>query len=72
MPVLRLSDSVGYALEKHRMRFFSKRNHKVRLIAIIKDLRGIANLGRRFLYAVLTRKRLDGLWVGSAIIFGWG
>ncbi|MBP1556794.1 MAG: hypothetical protein J6A76_02655, partial [Oscillospiraceae bacterium] len=36
-------------LKKHRMRFFSKRNHKVKLIAIIKNLRGIANLGRRFL-----------------------
>ena len=31
------------------MRFFSKRNHRVELIAIIKDLRGFANLGRRFL-----------------------
>ena len=31
------------------MRFFSKRNHKVKLIAIIKNLRGIANLGSRFL-----------------------
>ena len=31
------------------MRFFSKRNHRVKLIAIIKNLRGIANLGRRFL-----------------------
>ena len=63
-PALRLSDSVGYALKKHRMRFFSKRNHRVELIAIIKDSRGIANLGRRFLFAVAfkktTRRTLSG------------
>ncbi|MBP0981950.1 MAG: hypothetical protein J5968_07065, partial [Oscillospiraceae bacterium] len=66
---LRLPKSAGSAfncvknnaVKKHTMRFFSKRNHKVRLIAIIKNLRGIANLGSRFLFVWHARKRLDGL-----------